>query len=171
MPWARHVALARLLPSQGLRLSDGALSPRAFVVFPERPLSYETLLEQLAAYLTNAIRRVAEAARGAVLVSLTSGYDSRLILAAAVRAGVPVQTYTSMSPTMPEYDRTLPPVLAAAVKVPHRWDRWDRRGAYDPDRRRIYDAHTANQVVEPVRERHESSAHRCHRTGRPGAPR
>ena len=68
MPWARHVALARLLPSQGLRLSDGALSPRAFVVFPERPLSYETLLEQLAAYLTNAIRRVAEAARGAVLV-------------------------------------------------------------------------------------------------------
>ena len=93
MPWARHVALARLLPSQGLRLSDGALSPRALVVFPERPLSYETLLEQLAAYLTNAIRRAAEAARGAVLVSLTSGYDSRLVLAAAVRAGGPADVY------------------------------------------------------------------------------
>jgi hypothetical protein len=152
MPGARHVALTRLLPSRALRLSDGAVSPRALVGSLESPLPYETVLDGLAAYLTDAIRRVAEDVRGTILVPLTSGYDSRLLLAAAVRAGVAVRTYTSASATMPEYDRTLPPVLAAAVGVPHRWDRWDRPGAFDPERQRTYDAHTAGQVVETMRD-------------------
>ena len=136
-----------------LRLSDGAVSQQALVASLEKPLPYETVLDELAAYLTDTIRRVADRGRGRVLVPLTSGYDSRLVLAAALRAGVPVCTYTSAFATMPEYDRTLPPVLAAAVGVPHQWDRWDRPGAFDPERQRTYNAHTAGQIAAAMRER------------------
>jgi hypothetical protein len=142
MPAARHVALTRLLPSQMLRLSDGVVLPRPLVGPLERPLPYDAVLDRLAAYLTDTVRRVGDGAGRPLLVPLTSGYDSRLVLAAALGAGVPVRTYTSMSSTMPEYDRSLPPLLAAAAGVPHRWDCWDRPGTYDPERRRIYDAHT-----------------------------
>jgi hypothetical protein len=135
----------RLLPSQALRLADGAVLPRALPA--PGPGEPEALLRGLQARLTTGLRKLA-AKGGPIALPLTGGHDSRTLLAAAVAAGVPVDAYTFEHGTISSADRDLPPRLAAAAGVPHRYI---RRGPEDAGRLALWDAHTAGHAVDADR--------------------
>jgi hypothetical protein len=83
-----------------------------------------------------------------VLVPLTAGRDSRLVLAAAIAAGVEVTAYTFFHPHMREIDRTLAPRLAASVGVRHFSI---TPGEPRPEILALFDRHCAHHCVEANR--------------------
>jgi hypothetical protein len=136
-----------LLPSQVLRLVDGHVEPIPLPTpGPKRP--YEEILDGLARRLTTAMSN-AGATTDEVWAPLTAGGDSRLVLAAAVSAGLPVRTYTFHFPGIPSADRDLPPRLARAVGVEHHAI---PPGACDPRRLDLWDRHTAGHAVDADRD-------------------
>jgi hypothetical protein len=133
--------LGRLLPTQVIAF-DGRIDAR---VRPRpRQAAYPELLDELESRLVTARHRLAGAG-GALRLPLSGGRDSRLLLAAATRAGVTVDAYTFEYDSMSRADRTLPARLAHAVGVEHRMI---SPGAVDTELLQIFDAHTAGLVVD-----------------------
>ncbi len=79
------------------------------------------------------------------LLGLTAGADSRLILAAALAAGVDVRLHTRLAARMSIADRLIPPRLAAAVDLGHRKL---RPGPTDPARLALARAHSGGHVAD-----------------------
>jgi hypothetical protein len=102
---------------------------------------YGAVLDDLEDHLTSAVQ--AAGRLGALRVPLTSGYDSRLVLAAVVSAGLPARTYTQEYAGMSAADRALPPRLARAVGLEHTFI---EPGTLDERRYAIFDEHTAGHV-------------------------
>jgi hypothetical protein len=144
LPGSAIEGVRRLLPSQALQ--NGAPIPRALPA--PKPAEPETLLESLRGRLITAMTNLAE--RGTIALPLTGGHDSRTLLAAAVAAGVEIETYTLEHATISSGDRDLPPRLAKAVGVPHRYIRMGP--AADVGRLALWDAHTAGMAVDADRE-------------------
>jgi hypothetical protein len=115
-PLTRLEGLRRLLPSQSLDLATGEVRPRRLVP-PLRPEGLDAVAARLAARLATALGHLA--AEGPPHLGLTGGADSRVLLAVAVAAGVPVRTFTRHTSRMSVADRVLPPRLAAAAGMPH----------------------------------------------------
>src|SRR5215208_5126239 len=143
-PRSRFESIRRLIPSQILVLAHGDVIPRR--LFPELPgtFVYDSTLDSLREYLTTALRR-ASAISGDLWLSLTAGYDSRLLLAAARYAGVSVKTYTQVYPGISQADLTLPPELARAVGVTHSFY---SEGTFREEFATMFDEHTAGHSVE-----------------------
>jgi hypothetical protein len=143
-PGSSIEGIRRLLPSQALE--GGAPIPRPL---PQPlPAEPETLLERMRARLTTALANLA--AKGTIALPLTGGHDSRTLLAAAVAAGVEIEAYTLEHPTISSADRDLPPLLARAAGVPHRYIRMGP--AADIGKLALWDAHTAGMAVDADRE-------------------
>jgi hypothetical protein len=143
-PGSAIEGVRRLLPSQALK--DGAAIPRAL---PQpRSAEPEALLESMRSRLTTALTNLA--AKGTITLPLTGGHDSRTLLAAAVATGVEVETYTLEHPAITSADRDLPPQLAHAVGVPHRYIRMG--ASIDIGRLKLWDDHTAGMAVDADRE-------------------
>ncbi len=140
--------LGRLLPSQALDLSDGAVVPRPLPQ-PDPTRDPDEILERLRLRLVTAISRLA-AAGGPLALPLTGGHDSRALLAAATAAGVTVEAYTFELPGIASADRELPPRLARAVGATHRII--PRRAPADPQRLELWDRHTARHAVDEDRQ-------------------
>jgi hypothetical protein len=100
------------------------------------------------ARLTTALTNLAQ--RGTITLPLTGGHDSRTLLAAAVATGVAVEAYTLEHPAISSADRDLPPQLAHAVGVPHRYIRMG--ASVDIGRLKLWDDHTAGMAVDADRE-------------------
>jgi hypothetical protein len=79
----------------------------------------EEAIAALADALTTALRRLPQQDGAPPWLGLTAGYDSRLMLAIATAAGVPVRPYTRVSARMSVADRVLPPQLARAAGYGH----------------------------------------------------
>lgn len=157
LPRARNPLIRSLLPSQVLKLPSGQLEPKQ--LFPSERF-YDSELEAVdavATFLTTAIQRLPVGRL--IHVALSAGYDSRLLLAAAVNAGVEVKTYTmkkhnrfpllakgraSTSPVS-RADMTLPPEIAALANVEHRWI---KENDFSEQRLREFDLHTYKQTLE-----------------------
>ncbi|MCG8466846.1 MAG: hypothetical protein MJB57_01355 [Gemmatimonadetes bacterium] len=92
-PRSRREGVYRLLPSQILDLREGRPRPRPLTepIEPDRP--YAETCEEIAVSLTESVRRAPDPGEP-LWVSLSSGGDSRLILAAARAAGRPVRLCT-----------------------------------------------------------------------------
>jgi hypothetical protein len=140
----------RLLPSQILSLSaatDRRVLARPPLVEVREPNTYNEALEVLQRNLVTSLSRLRE--RGdPIWLPLTSGLDSRLILAAAKDADVPLTTFTQQYPLMPTGDRLLPPLLAHEAGYEHQFI---RPAAFSRRRQKLFDAHTARHCVEEDR--------------------
>jgi hypothetical protein len=131
-----------LLPSQTLRLADGGVDRRPLVSgAPARP--YDGLLDRLERRLLTAVAGLG-AGDGDIWVPLTGGRDSRLVLAAALAAGLAVRTYT-FHLRVDAADRELPPKLARAAGIEHRIV---LPGPVDAGRLDLWDRHTAGHAVD-----------------------
>ncbi len=144
-PLGTLAGATRLLPSQRLDLIDRTTRWRRLVVPPAElgltRLDDETAMAAFVDALGQAMLRApGDQPRH---LGLTAGADSRLVLAAALAAGVDVAPYTRMSARMSVADRVVPPRLAAAVGIEHR--RVAGRRA-EPDRLRLALAHTGGHV-------------------------
>jgi hypothetical protein len=147
LPRSGFDGVDKLLPTQILRLSAN-VHPR---VMPRPPLvdvagteSYSDLVAALQRNLTTALRRLAEGEE-AVWLPLTSGLDSRLVLAAASYVELPLKTFTQTYPLMSRADRSLPPLLAKEAGYEHR-RLSPARGSRS--RRRLFDAHTGRHCAD-----------------------
>lgn len=144
-PLTRFSSLRRLLASQVWHV-DGRVSARR-LLSDAPPRAYGTILDTIEEHLSNAV--CAAAGFGALCVPLTSGYDSRLVLAATVNAGLPARTYTQEYAEMTHADRVLPPRLAAALGLEHTFI---EPAALDTQRYKLFDEHSSGHVMGTDRE-------------------
>jgi hypothetical protein len=141
--------LAKLLPSQMLSWPDGAVSPRRLFCPPDDTLATEELLDRAGQILATALRGIASDFN-TVWIGLTAGYDSRVTLAAAARAGLDVRTFTFIFGGSSVGDQWIPPLLAERAGVPHEFIR--RRFRARRDRLVEWDAHHGGAAAEVDRE-------------------
>lgn len=143
-PQSRVSAIRRLLPSQALNVATG--EPEACTWLPELsgPAPYTDTLAELEQRLVTPLKRLPLRPGATVWVPLTAGFDSRVVLAAALRAGLPVRTYTNYRRRLSLADLELPGHLARAAGVPHEWH---RPGPTRPDAGQAYDAHSAGETA------------------------
>ncbi len=145
-PRSGFPGINRLLPSQILSLRpEGELRVTARPLLVEgQATTYDELLDVLEESLVTPLSRLGERSKP-VWLPLTAGYDSRLVLAAARSAELPVQTFTQEFPLMASGDRRLPPLIARDLGYEHRFIRPGRRSGH---RQQLFDAHTAKSCLE-----------------------
>jgi hypothetical protein len=157
-PVSGFQGISRLLPSQILSLSSG----KAFVrpLIPEVPeyTDYSQILDALQERLLTSVRRASQKYK-TIWVPLSAGYDSRLVLALALHAGLSVKTYTfkkeyewqraklkkPITSLALKADMVLPPLIAKEVGVEHRWI---PKGAYSKEAVELFDRHTGEHTRE-----------------------
>jgi len=137
-PLSRYRGIRRLLPSQQLDLKTGKI--RAKRLFRAVELTYEQAMVQVEQTLVTAITALAKTSQP-MWLPLTAGFDSRLILAAVLRAGVKIQCYTDWYAGMSRADLMLPPKLAERAGFKHVLI---RPGKYDGDKESMFAVHTSN---------------------------
>ena len=115
-PRTRYEGIRRLLPSQQLDLKTGKISAKR--LFRAVELTYEQALEEVEHTLVTAITALAKTSRS-LWLPLTAGFDSRLLLAAVLRADVRVRCYTQWYADMSYGDLTLPPKMAELAGYKH----------------------------------------------------
>jgi len=143
-PATAFPAVRQLLPTQRLDPTTGEVTARPRFA-DVREGDYEDVLGRLERRLIELVREVAQV--GEPWLPLTSGYDSRLILAAAQAGEVPVRTYTNAILHAPWHvaDQDVPRRLARALGLrPHVVIR--PRGL-DRERLTALERHTAGQWV------------------------
>jgi hypothetical protein len=143
-PRSRLPGVRRLISSQALRLSDGEPESRAWLSDITGSLTYGEVLASLEQRLVTPLKRLPLRAGVTIWVPLTAGFDSRLVLAAALRAGVPVRAYTNYRRRLSLADLELPGHLARAIGVSHEWH---RPGRPRPDAEAAFDEHSAGETV------------------------
>lgn len=138
-------AVRRVLPGEVLSWTSGVVRSRRLPEVREvEEAEAGSLVDELAEVLLAEVRSAARL--GEVVVPLTAGYDSRLVLAACVAAGVGPRLITQAYPSMSEGDRRLPPLMAGRLGLEHELVRPGKRNA---EAGRRYD----DQVAGLVRER------------------
>ena len=158
-PSSRYPSIRRLLPSQVLVLSEAGVRGRPLLPDPgAEKEGYDAILNALQANLVSTLRRVVRPEQ-TVWVPLSAGYDSRLVLALALRAGLSVKTYTMrkintwrrpaadvpVTSQVLRADMTLPPLIARDVGVEHRWI---ARGRFSREKLDVFDRHTGGHTIE-----------------------
>lgn len=130
-PNSKNPAIKSLLPSQVLLLQTKEIRTRQ--LFPKKKLKYSETeaLDVIQNSLINALQKLSENGE-TIWIPLSAGYDSRLLLAAALKAGVNIKTYTMKkslttslgipNTSLPSYaDMTLPSKIAKLAEVEHKW--------------------------------------------------
>ncbi len=137
----------RLLPSQVLDLSTGTTRWRRLIVAQDElglgPDPSGSAMSGFIEALGQAMGRLP--AGQPRHLGLTAGADSRLVLAAAVAAGLDIGLHTRLAARMSVADRVLPPRLAAAVGLEHQYL---RPGPTDPARLALARTHSAGHVAD-----------------------
>jgi len=136
-PFSGVDSMTRLLPSQRIRLTDGVVEPKALLPSPTEgdPIAdAERRLRRI-------VRELSEL--GPLWVALTSGRDSRLVLAACLAEGIEPVTFTFDRAPDAEYpvsasDRELAPRLAELAGLEHRMI---EPKPYDPEAASLFDRH------------------------------
>ncbi|MFV2064628.1 MAG: hypothetical protein ACC726_14130, partial [Chloroflexota bacterium] len=149
-PHSAIAGIGRLLPSQVLQLTDGSVAARSLPGV-DAGAAYEDILDRAGRRLVaaaNGAAAVAAQQAGRIWVGLTGGRDSRLVLAAAVAAGVKPMTYTFIRAKTSPGDRELPPRLAAALGLEHIQIPMVE---VDPQKASDFDRHTAFGFVGGAR--------------------
>lgn len=134
----------RLLPSQVLEVRNGVAAARPLMPPLKSEPDFDAAIAGLAESMTSAARSLARQVQP-IWISLSAGFDSRVVLAMARAAGVPAQVFTRLTPRTPLADRRLPPLLAQAAGLPHRFM---RGGRVIESRREVCRIHAAGHVSQ-----------------------
>ena len=148
-PRSRLRGVNRLLPSQRLDLRDGTARARPLLPPIDPNRDYEETLRVLADAFVTAMERL-PADADPLWLALSSGLDSRIVLAAAEQAGVRYRPFTRISVRMSASDRLITPRLASALGrdlVVHRRGPI-RRSAATRERLPLVMTHSAAHVSE-----------------------
>lgn len=117
-PFTTRREIRKLLPMRTIDPRTGSMRPVRFVsARPDDVGDAPTFASGLKTALSNWARTDFRER----FVGLTAGLDTRTVLAAAIAAGVPIQTFTNLNPDVSRPDRQLPPMLAARVGRDHRF--------------------------------------------------
>lgn len=143
-PRTGYLGIRKVLPTQTLDTASGTVRFRPIRFRSARALSYDKVLENLGSCLVTAMKNVDRP----VWLALSAGYDSRLLLAAAVSAGIPFRTYTQTFPTMTAADRTVPHLLSKLAGVEHSYI---HPRELDQGLLESFDAHCGGQNVDADR--------------------
>jgi hypothetical protein len=148
-PRSGFESINRLLPSQVLDLRTGGIEPRPLLPSLGALPTVEETLAEIAGTLVALVKEAADRFPD-LWLSLSGGMDSRLVLAATHAARVPVTTYTNVKPDdmISKADRTLPPRLAHALGIEHRFIEPRR---IDQRRVALFDVHTALHTFDTDR--------------------
>ena len=114
-PRSRLEGVRRLLPSQLLDLEEGAVRARPLLPPIDASRGYDETLDLLASAFVTAMRRLPTGPEP-LWMALSAGLDSRVVIAAAERAGVDYVPFMRISGRMSAGDRLIPPAF------PARWD-------------------------------------------------
>lgn len=156
-PSSRHPQIRSLIPSQIISIDSGKILPRPMFTDEKMALSEEQALATLQRALVTGMKNIAK--HGNINIALSSGFDSRLLLATAKAAGVKAKTYTMVKKnTWPfllrgkpytslvnKGDMTLPAKISAKVGIPHTWI---HQGIFHPEKLQAFDTHTYRQTGE-----------------------
>jgi hypothetical protein len=148
-PASRFAGIRQLLPSQILAYSDEHHPVRYRALISQRlETGHDETLAHLETSLRTALRNLAGTGRPLVL-GLTGGYDTRVLLAAMWRERLDFAMFTWDIPGTSRADRVLPPLLARDVGRPHRFI---KRQHFNEEHLRTLDEHTALHTVDRDRE-------------------
>lgn len=120
-PATRHAALSRLLPSQALDIQRGKAMPRAWLPTISASDPHNGGIAWLGQALRAVLQNLTTCGGGPVHLGLTAGYDSRLMLAIALAADLPIHSFTRRTKRMSLADRFIPPQLVAGSGIPHQF--------------------------------------------------
>lgn len=135
---AAHIK--RLLPGQAYVLKKQKVIHRDILLdnewFYKNDVSKQkdSLVQSTSDLLVTQIKNIAEDGKR-VLVPLSGGYDSRSIFAAAMKAGIDMESFTFIHDDMPPGDERIPGVICEKTKVPHKYI---HAGEYSPEKEREY---------------------------------
>lgn len=147
-PHSKYPMIRRLLPSQKLTFTTGEITARPLVDDTLTECSEGEALNRLERDLITAVRN-ASVSRKRVWLPLTAGYDSRLLLAMALRAGVRPVAVTQVGSETVASDVTIARELARVVGIEHRVV---SPGQMSYESLGLYDRHTAGHHTEVNRE-------------------
>lgn len=141
-PTTRFEGTSRLPAGYTIDLRSGETTKR-----PPLAVAARSVADTLEFIETDLVNKVAAAAGAAsrIVVPLTAGYDSRLLLAAALSAGLKPVAVTQLKTRMSEADRVLPPRIAAAAGIEHFTVPVAEE---DPAHLELYDEHTAGHIID-----------------------
>ena len=155
LPGSGLAGVRRLLPTQVLDPARPMDDPGFLTFrrpFPAVPPGFSDSLayERMESILVTAIRNLHRSLSGPeggnrpLMLQLTAGYDTRLLLAAAQKAEVPFATFTFAHRALTPGDRKLPPKLARLAGVEHHLIPCP---PLDSQRQRDYAAHTGGHTA------------------------
>jgi len=146
-PASRTKGIRRLLPTEAIalnQLESPLVHDSRLALATSRQHSYVETLDFLEGRLLSALRDLSERLGGELWVALTGGMDSRVVLAAALRADIPFKTFTLTFSSTSTGDKVIPPLLADASGVEHHFT---ARHTFSPERADLYDRHCAGHSV------------------------
>lgn len=149
-PCSGFEQIRRLLASQTINITTGAISPRPLMpkIMPEtdRDRSYSETINLVEKALVTALHNLGKQQQPLHL-GLTGGYDSRLMMAIAIKAKVNFTTFTRVASRMSFADRILPPKLARECGIAHTFLR-PKPPQSQQQRRQLVQQHAGNNVSD-----------------------
>lgn len=140
--------VSKLLPSQVLNLQTGNISVRNLQV-PVPRLTYQESIEYLARLLTTTLKNLyVQNSSKKLLLALTGGFDSRVLMAALNFAKLPYEAITFHYSNIRPSDASIPKQLSQLCGIRHRLIRANRR---NPKNWELYNQHTCGHSVETDR--------------------
>src|SRR5687768_1024013 len=141
LPLTRFESVFKILPSQILNLRTFSPEPRP-LPHPIKGLKYEEVLTRISEKLKHLLVNVSSVGKR-ILVPLTSGYDSRLVLAATHYAGLKAETYTTGHDYISYADIKTPFKLSKAAGYRHRFI---KPSAFSRNKEVLYDYHAGKNI-------------------------
>lgn len=130
----------KLCCTQKLIFSDSKIQAVPYI-WPEdfTFLTTEEKSDRISQMLTNACKNIAGSGEKKLLLALTGGKDSRLVLASLLRAEVDFETYTFAYPNLSQADKTLPRRISKNMGFHHNYI---KQGKYSSQKAQDYTGFT-----------------------------
>ena len=143
LPLTRFEGVFKILPSQFLNLTTFIPEPRP-LPHEIKGKNYNEILTQIAEKLKHSLVNVSGIGKR-ILVPLTSGYDSRLVLAATHYAGLKAETYTTGHDYISYADIKTPFKLSKAAGYRHMFI---KPSAFSKHKEEMYDYHSGKNIYD-----------------------
>lgn len=134
----------KLLATQKIIFSENELKPVFYMPFGDtKAFSTDEKCEKLAAMLVNGVKNIYEYGKKDIWSALTGGKDSRLVLAALLKAEIPFSCYTAWHENISASDKKAPSQLAEKFGMPYMFV---KRGKTDKNLLADYDNFTLKNI-------------------------